>query len=854
MERKYGFWYVVILISIGVSLFNLFSIAKPVSQVKAGEMLQEVSSALDGKRILFISSYNESFITIPKQIEGLQKVFRQQGVYLDMEYMDTKRFSTEEHIQNFYISLKYKLNQLPAYDAFVVGDDAALQFAMDHQEELFRDRPIVFFGINDKERAKRADQIPNMAGSIEETSLKENIEIAKRFNPKACKVFGVVDGTLTGQGDQKQLEAVKDFFPDMEFYMLNVSEYTFDEYSKVLESIGNDAIVLFQSMNLDNTGKIMELTDQIRFLKQHLRAPVYRASVGGIGEGLLGGRMIDYETMGTQAAETVCQILTGTPVNTIQLNEQTPYYYIFDYELIKQYGIDKRAIPEGAVLYNKEINLFERYKKIFIAIEMIILLMGVVTIVLVYDNVKRRRMQKELQESHEELVATYEELTASEEELKLQYDKIEEMAHQDYLTKLPNRLHFVEQLSHELQSGSYGAVMLLDIDNFKSINDTLGHVYGDHLLCMIADRFNQITDSRMLCTRLGGDEFLILIRQVDGQEEIEEYTLRIQKLFEEVFIWDDIENHINFSMGITRYPKDSDNLDQLIMNADTAMYKVKHSGRNSFVYYQEAMKNEIKTKKDIENILRQAINTEGFYLSYQPQVDACTGEIVGFEALLRLSEYSISPSLFIPIAEETGHIIPIGRWVAKEAFRQLDRWRSRGFSEKVISINYSSKQLRDRGYIQFLKQQLLEYRISPEYIEIEITESFFLENNTQTKEFLRELKEAGFKLALDDFGTGFSSLNYLTFMPVDKIKLDKSINDKFLQSENINVMNSIISLAHSLKLTITAEGIEELDKYMQLKCAGCDYIQGYLFSKPLQAEEIEAIYHMNLLERLENRQ
>ncbi|MDF2487254.1 MAG: hypothetical protein K0R46_3422, partial [Herbinix sp.] len=221
------------------------------------------------------------------------------------------------------------------------------------------------------------------------------------------------------------------------------------------------------------------------------------------------------------------------------------------------------------------------------------------------------------------------------------------------------------------------------------------------------------------------------------------------------------------------------------------------------------------------------------------------------EALLRLNDHNISPGIFIPVAEETGHIIEIGRWITEEAIMQLDSWRKKGYQEKIVSINYSSKQMRDKHYITYLKHLLKEYDISPKFIEIEITESIFLEDDTQTLEFLKELKEAGIKIALDDFGTGYSSLNYLTYIPVDKLKLDKSINDKFLLSENIGVMDSIISLAHSLRLKITAEGIEDMDKYLQLRNSGCDYIQGYLFSKPLKAEEIEKIYNRNLLERME---
>jgi EAL domain-containing protein (putative c-di-GMP-specific phosphodiesterase class I) len=368
---------------------------------------------------------------------------------------------------------------------------------------------------------------------------------------------------------------------------------------------------------------------------------------------------------------------------------------------------------------------------------------------------------------------------------------------------------------------------------------------------MIAERFNEIQDERLFGARLGGDEFLFLLSQVQDQEEIDAYAERIQKIFEEAFTYENNENYISFSMGVTRFPKDSDNLDQLIMNADAAMYQVKHSGKNSFIYYHETMKNEIKSKKDIEGILRQALKEKGFYLCYQPQVDAKTGAIASFEALLRLTNANLSPGVFIPVAEETGHIIEIGRWVAEQTIMQMDSWRKKGFKEKVVSINFSSKQMRDKNYIPYIKHLLREYDISPEFIEIEITESIFLENNTQTMEFLNELKEAGFKIALDDFGTGYSSLNYLTYIPVDKLKLDKSINDKFLLSDNIGVMDSIISLAHSLKLKITAEGIEDVDKYLQLKKGGCDYIQGYLFSKPLKSDEIEKIYNLNLLERLE---
>ena len=432
-------------------------------------------------------------------------------------------------------------------------------------------------------------------------------------------------------------------------------------------------------------------------------------------------------------------------------------------------------------------------------------------------------------------------------DMKEKEEYIEYLANHDYLTHLPNRMKFMSLLNEKIENGIQGAVLLFDIDDFKTINDTLGHVYGDELLVQIAQRLNAIKSDEITIARLGGDEFLLLITEISTKKEADKYILKIQNAFRECFAFEGIENYINFSMGITLFPRDSDDMGQLIMNADTAMYCAKHNGKNSCVYYHDDMKKQMKSKKEIEVILRNAIKEEGFYLVYQPQVDAKSGKIAGFEALIRLRGYNLSPGVFIPIAEETSHIINIGRWVAKEAISQIAKWRSKGYQEKIIAINYSSKQLRDVGYIDYLRQLLEEYHVSSEFIEIEITEGILLENDTQTMMFLQELKRYGFRIALDDFGTGYSSLNYLTYIPVNKIKLDKSISDKFLGLENTAVMDSLISLAHSLHLTITAEGIEEWDRFLKLKHSGCDYIQGYLFSKPLPIEEAEAIYNNNLI-------
>ncbi|WP_180272780.1 ABC transporter substrate binding protein [Konateibacter massiliensis] len=942
------------------------------------------------RNVLFISSYTENFVTVPEQIDGIQEGFTGQSVNLDIEYMDAKRLSSDENIENFHTSLKYKLQHVPKYDAIIVGDDFALQFAMDYQEELFSGIPIVFFGANDQERAAEAAKNPYMTGSLEEASLVENIELAEKLNPKTTKVVGIVDNTLTGQGDKKQFETAMKSFPDLEAEALNVSEYTFEEFGKTLSKIDDSTIILFMSMNQDKEDTYMSMDSQYAFLSEHTNVPVYRSSIGGVGQGLLGGKMISYRDFGLTAAKMVLQILGGVSPSDIPVVEETPYYYIFDYNIIEKYSIDEKLIPEGAILINKKESPLKGYEKYLIMAGVVVGVLSLIALILVVDNIKRRIMQRKLQESNEELSMIYEELSASEEELKLQYDIVEKHAAEvnllwqkydiaikstnsavweldlatnevevssnlqnivnkpipgrgnyyslmkclvrkdyrkkllaevyryvngekneiyvqvganvdadrpcwflvrgkgikdsdgqvskiygiildttvikekeeyieyaashDYLTHLPNRRKFMEMLSEELEDKGSGAVMLFDIDDFKSINDTLGHTHGDDLLKQIAERLENIKEEHMSIARMGGDEFLVLLKGITDCKNADYYITRINEAFTQVFSLEGMENTITFSMGITFYPKDSDNLNQLIMNADTAMYKAKKCGKNNHIYYHEDMKNEIKSKKNVEAILRQAIKEEGFCLYYQPQVEVETGNIVGFEALLRLKDFSIGPNVFIPVAEETGYIIEIGRWVAKEAIRQMAEWRDKGFGEKMVAINYSSKQMRDKGYTAYVRQCLEEYNIKPEHLEIEITEGILLENNTQTLEFIQELRRHGFKIALDDFGTGYSSLNYLTFMPVNKIKLDKSINDKFLEFENSKVMESLISLAHSLNLKITAEGIEDWDKFKKLEDSGCDYIQGYLFSKPLAKEDVEGIYNLNLIEETKKKE
>ena len=416
------------------------------------------------------------------------------------------------------------------------------------------------------------------------------------------------------------------------------------------------------------------------------------------------------------------------------------------------------------------------------------------------------------------------------------------LALHDSLTSLPNRRQFIDLLTEKLSLGKKGAVILLDLDDFKGINDTLGHVFGDRVIEGIAERLLEVTDEDVVVSRFGGDEFLVLVERGGGEEELDQLIQRIRAAFSSIIKIDNNDIEVRFSMGISLFPEDGTDVNQLVMNADLAMYSVKDSGKNGFRYFNSSMMNSQINKSKIEIQLREAIENDGFELVYQPKIELKTGDICGYEALLRLKESDVSPAEFVPIAEINGSIVRIGRIVTEKVIVQLADWRKYGLELKPVSINFSANQLHDSGYLYFISDLMEKHHIEPEFIEIEITESIFLENKKATLIFLKKLKEMGIAISIDDFGTGYSSLNYLTFLPVDKIKLDRSLNLRFLEMKNTNVMSSMISLVHSLGLTVIAEGIETLEQVERLKAADCDFIQGYFYSCPLGPNEVVDIH------------
>ena len=435
---------------------------------------------------------------------------------------------------------------------------------------------------------------------------------------------------------------------------------------------------------------------------------------------------------------------------------------------------------------------------------------------------------------------------------KVSEKKILYMAHYDELTNLPNRSYFMNKVDEKLimaeKNNTKFVILFIDLDNFKIINDTLGHDLGDMLLKNISNKFKNLIYKSDLVCRLGGDEFVIL-HKFEKEEDIILIADKIIDMFKNSFEIADKQIFITASIGISVYPEDGNDVKSILKNSDAAMYKAKELGKNRYAFYDKAMFLKLQRKNQIQNILRKVIENNELLLYFQPQYNPNNNEIFGFEALLRLKSKElgfISPMEFIPVAEETGYINSIGKWVLEEAVKQCLKWIKSGFKFKSISINISAAQLNQPNFYNMICDTINKYKIDPTLIELEITETLLMQSIDANIKILDKLMKMGIRIALDDFGTGYSSLNYLREIPISTLKVDKSFIDNMTSNtKEGKIIKNILEMAHSMDLKVIAEGVENEQQLMTLKNMNCDYIQGYYYSKPLPANEIEELLKKN---------
>ena len=436
---------------------------------------------------------------------------------------------------------------------------------------------------------------------------------------------------------------------------------------------------------------------------------------------------------------------------------------------------------------------------------------------------------------------------------------IHHLAFYDALTNLPNRRLFGDRLQQAVESARRNnklmGILFIDIDNFKRINDSFGHSVGDKLLRTVASQLviclrrcdsvsRELDEDSISVARLGGDEFTVLLTHLEKAEDAARIAKRIIDAVSVPFLMGDEEVVVTPSIGIAVFPYDGDGVEDLVKNADTAMFHAKENGRNNYQFYTNSMSATAFERLSMENALRKGLGNGEFEMYYQPKVDLVSNRAIGLEALVRWNHPDmglVSPMDFIPLAEETGLIVPLGEWVLRTVCSQMRDWRDAGLEPLRVAVNLSACQFRQTMLSQMIKRMLRETGIAPEWLELELTESVIMDDIQTSSTLLRELKKMGVHISMDDFGTGYSSLSLLKRLPLDTLKIDQSfVRDITTDADDAAIVDAVISLAHSLRLRVIAEGVETSEQLEFLRSRGCDEVQGYLYSRPLTVAGIES--------------
>lgn len=812
------------------------------------------------KTVLIINSYHYGLSwtddstaaeirTIKEQFSGEVRFF--------VEFMDWKEHPTKENITAFQsaIELKYKSEQL---DLIIASDDAALEFVVNNRNTLFKDVPIVFHSVSESSFDALVHDPSAMTGVLEIVDIQTTLEIAMMVNPEMTSFYVVYDETESGKamGETAAFE-IKKLYPDVEVIIL--TGLSIQEIVERVDKLSESDSILMTAYYTDSLKQNINFEDMIKKVSEATPAAVFSLYDFALGNGALGGNLLSASLIGERAGELAVQILNGKSPEDLPAVREGIHIKAIDYFEAKAFGLDMEALGSKVSIVNKPISFYEANKTIIQVTLFIMALMLIFMVVLSFLLRKTVQLKNNLVEKNSELKSLYDELSASEEELKAQFDALNELfdelqenkkeseriassikhaAYHDALTGYPNKAALEEHIEklHGKTKSAFG-ILLIDIDHFKRINDTMGHRFGDKYIKAIGEIIENSLSQSAKIFRVNGDEFILYISE-ENTDEVDKFAESLLKLLNRV-VQVDYSNFSNsVSIGISMYPLDGEALETLLTRADLAMYKAKEAGRGRAVRYDGAMYDHIVWRVTREEALKKALDRNEFSLVYQPQVDIKTDEIMGFEALLRWDNKKlgkVSPLEFIPLAEETQLILPIGKWVIHNAIKHLSKINQQNETKKYhMAVNVSVLQIIQDDFEQIVLEALNEFKVDPNQFTIEITETVLMQSVDTSIDKLRRLREMGIKISLDDFGTGYSSLSYLKTLPLDILKIDKSFIDEIGESSaQDDFVKLIISLGKQLKLLIVAEGVEDQAQYDVIKEMQCDAMQGYFYSRPL---------------------
>lgn len=523
-----------------------------------------VQAGSEEGRVLFISSYSFAWTQTQLQMSGIRAGLGE-DVILDYEFMDTKRMDDDRALELFYEGLSYRLSQVEAYDAVILGDDAALKFALRYQEELFAGIPMFFEGVSGEDLIADAEENPLITGVVETLPLEENIELGLKITPDAKKVIAILDDSITGEAERKRFYRYAEKYPELEFGEINTSQLKTFSLRYALSSLPEDTILIYIVMTEDADGRLYTNRQSVQLIGECAGVPALRMVEGEVGQGVLGGCAVSMYKSGELAARMAMDVMSGTPVESIDIVWESPEIYCIDAAVMEEFDISLSVLPEGTELVNRKNNFFERNREALLPGGLIVAGLVLVIIWFVVDNNKRRTLLKELEAAR----------------------KIMETASQhDFLTGIPNRNKFMSDLNQLVEKKVPCTVIMIDIDDFKVINDTLGHTAGDEALTQVAARLREMESQILTPYRFAGDEFILILQSSQGKI-VEKTAYQCRQVFTSPFVLSGGETKVCGSIGIASYPKDTEDVEQLIICADNAMYHVKRSGKNDFAYYKK---------------------------------------------------------------------------------------------------------------------------------------------------------------------------------------------------------------------------------------------------------------------------
>ncbi len=814
------------------------------------------------QNVLILNSYHQGFSWTREQTEGIIDMLQESGHNFSfrVEYMDWKNYNTADNINYLVDYYHYKYhNEL--IDIIITTDDVALEFALKYRTKLFSDAPVVFSGVNMEGVQRITKGYDRVTGVVEVINPMQTLKIAKKINPSLKNIYLLNDNSESGLSTSHIMtNTINEYDPSLSVVSWN--NLPFEEAVRKAGELDDQSIIMIGTYFRDINDKLYDNSYVTMEICENSNVPVYQIYDFGIDYGIVGGTMLSGRIQGEKAAEIAFRILGGEDPNQIQITIPVSTRTIFDYNQLIRFDIPLDLLPEDSEIVNKPFSFYETYETLVNSVIIAFVILLIFVSILLFYIKMIQKMKRSLQESNEELSELYEELNASDEEIKQQYEemikinekitqseeKLANLAYYDSLTGVMNKLSLYEKSHINATEDGREALLFIDIDNFKYVNDTLGHAFGDKLIVKVCERLMALLKNDCSLYRLSGDEFVIIMNRIKEREQAEEYASFILGNFKKDFDSLGSNLHISLSIGIAICPDHGRNIEQLLKYADIAMYKAKEAGRKSYMVYDQQM-NEVFTERImIEKHLQGALDEKEFELYYQPQLDIATKKISGFEALLRWNSPvlgKVSPLKFIKVAEDTHFIIPLGTWVLQRACEFLKKLENSGYQGLTVSVNISILQLLQEDFLDIVEEALRINDIKPEYLELEITETILMESFDRIISRLKRLRDKQIRIALDDFGKGYSSLSYLKQLPITTMKVDKSFIDNITNDNKDDLIGHIISLGKNMGMSVIAEGVEEQCQLDYLTIHECDMIQGYLFSKPLPEEEI-----MNMLQEL----